>query len=76
MIKLIKLQKKKREELQFNTSHVEYETAKRHYAHVDCPGHADYVKEYDYWCSTNGWSYLSCYLLLMDQCLKPESIFF
>lgn len=27
-----------------NTSHVEYETALRHYAHVDCPGHADYVK--------------------------------
>ena len=27
-----------------NTSHVEYETQKRHYAHVDCPGHADYVK--------------------------------
>ncbi|MDB4939972.1 MAG: elongation factor Tu [Candidatus Doudnabacteria bacterium] len=27
-----------------NTSHAEYETAKRHYAHVDCPGHADYVK--------------------------------
>lgn len=27
-----------------NTSHVEYETAKRHYAHVDCPGHADYIK--------------------------------
>jgi elongation factor Tu len=27
-----------------NTTHVEYETAKRHYAHVDCPGHADYVK--------------------------------
>jgi len=27
-----------------NASHVEYETAKRHYAHVDCPGHADYVK--------------------------------
>ncbi|HKL72418.1 MAG TPA: elongation factor Tu [Marinilabiliaceae bacterium] len=27
-----------------NTSHVEYETAERHYAHVDCPGHADYVK--------------------------------
>ncbi len=27
-----------------NTRHVEYETAKRHYAHVDCPGHADYVK--------------------------------
>src|ERR1700753_3995491 len=27
-----------------NTSHVEYSTEKRHYAHVDCPGHADYVK--------------------------------
>ena len=26
------------------TAHVEYETAKRHYAHVDCPGHADYIK--------------------------------
>src|SRR5260370_3498497 len=25
-------------------AHVEYETAKRHYAHVDCPGHADYIK--------------------------------
>jgi elongation factor Tu len=27
-----------------NTSHVEYQTAARHYAHVDCPGHADYFK--------------------------------
>ena len=27
-----------------NTSHVEYQTSNRHYAHVDCPGHADYVK--------------------------------
>ncbi|MPW92681.1 GTP-binding protein, partial [Moraxella catarrhalis] len=27
-----------------NTSHIEYDTAARHYAHVDCPGHADYVK--------------------------------
>jgi elongation factor Tu len=27
-----------------NTSHVEYETSARHYAHVDCPGHADYIK--------------------------------
>ena len=27
-----------------NTAHIEYQTAKRHYAHVDCPGHADYVK--------------------------------
>ena len=27
-----------------STSHVEYESEKRHYAHVDCPGHADYIK--------------------------------
>ncbi|NWK12652.1 GTP-binding protein, partial [Clostridium cadaveris] len=27
-----------------NTAHVEYQTENRHYAHVDCPGHADYVK--------------------------------
>ena len=27
-----------------NTSHIEYQTVNRHYAHVDCPGHADYVK--------------------------------
>ena len=27
-----------------NTAHVEYETDKRHYAHIDCPGHADYIK--------------------------------
>src|SRR5450631_4189152 len=27
-----------------NIAHVEYETSKRHYAHVDCPGHADYIK--------------------------------
>jgi len=27
-----------------STAHVEYSTAKRHYAHVDCPGHADYIK--------------------------------
>ena len=27
-----------------NTAHIEYETANRHYAHLDCPGHADYVK--------------------------------
>jgi elongation factor Tu len=31
-----------------NTAHVEYQTEKRHYAHVDCPGHADYVKNMCY----------------------------
>ena len=43
MIKLIKRLKKKRG-ITISTAHVEYETDKRHYAHVDCPGHADYVK--------------------------------
>ena len=36
-----------------NTAHVEYETDKRHYAHVDCPGHADYVNR----CSSDGRRY-------------------
>jgi translation elongation factor 1A (EF-1A/EF-Tu) len=30
--------------LTINITHVEYETEKRHYAHIDCPGHADYIK--------------------------------
>jgi elongation factor Tu len=34
----------KKKSITINTSHVEYETANRHYAHVDCPGHADYVR--------------------------------
>jgi translation elongation factor EF-Tu-like GTPase len=41
-----------------NTAHVEYETQNRHYAHVDCPGHADYVKNMITG-STNGWCYFS-----------------
>ena len=36
--------KKKERGITINTAHVEYETESRHYAHVDCPGHADYVK--------------------------------
>lgn len=34
----------KKRGITINTSHIEYETVKKHYAHVDCPGHADYVK--------------------------------
>ena len=37
-------QEEKERGITINTSHVEYQTATRHYAHVDCPGHADYVK--------------------------------
>ena len=38
------LLRRKERGITINTSHVEYQTDKRHYAHVDCPGHADYVK--------------------------------
>jgi len=34
----------KARKITINTSHIEYETATRHYGHIDCPGHADYVK--------------------------------
>ena len=37
-----------------NSAHVEYQTEARHYAHVDCPGHADYV---DHWCCSDGRRY-------------------
>merc|ERR1719230_820607 len=39
-----KAPEEKARKITINTAHVEYETADRHYAHVDCPGHADYVK--------------------------------
>ena len=43
MIKLI-MRRKKERGITIATAHVEYESNERHYAHVDCPGHADYVK--------------------------------
>ncbi|MCD8090858.1 MAG: elongation factor Tu [Clostridiales bacterium] len=42
--KIDKAPEEKARGITINTTHVEYETANRHYAHVDCPGHADYVK--------------------------------
>ena len=39
-----KAQEERERGIKINTAHVEYETDKRHYAHVDCPGHADYIK--------------------------------
>ena len=44
MMKLTQLPKRRRAAITINTAHVEYQTDNRHYAHVDCPGHADYVK--------------------------------
>ena len=42
--KIDKAPEEKERGITINSAHVEYETEKRHYAHVDCPGHADYVK--------------------------------
>src|SRR5688500_8654528 len=39
-----KSQEEKARGITIATAHVEYESSKRHYAHVDCPGHADYIK--------------------------------
>ena len=44
MIMIDKAPEERERGITINTAHVEYETDKRHYAHVDCPGHADYVK--------------------------------
>jgi GTPases - translation elongation factors len=58
-----------------STAHVEYETDKRHYAHVDCPGHADYVKN-----MITGAAQMDGAILFemqrMDQCLKLVNIYF
>src|SRR5258708_25819235 len=43
-VQIDKAPEEKARGITINTAHVEYETDKRHYAHVDCPGHADYVK--------------------------------
>ena len=36
-------------------AHVEYNTENRHYAHVDCPGHAGLCEKHDHWCGADGW---------------------
>jgi elongation factor Tu len=58
-----------------NTAHVEYETEARHYAHVDCPGHADYVKN-----MITGAAQMDGAILvvsgLMVQCLKQKSTYY
>ena len=55
-----------------NTAHVEYETKNRHYAHVDCPGHADYVKN-----MVTGAAQMDGAIVLLLQltvlCLRPVS---
>jgi len=50
-----------------NTAHVEYETANRHYAHVDCPGHADYIKN-----MITGAAQMDGAILMIDGSQGPE----
>ena len=59
-----------------STAHVEYETEKRHYAHVDCPGHADYVKNMITGAAQMDAGILVVALLLMVLWLRQESISF
>ena len=74
LIKLTQLQKKNKEELLL-ISHLEYETDKRHYAHIDCPGHADYIKN-----MITGAAQMDGAILVVSAqmvlCLKQENIFF
>jgi elongation factor Tu len=51
-----------------NAAHVEYETASRHYAHIDCPGHADYVKN-----MITGAAQMDAAILLVDGSQGPEA---
>ncbi len=50
-----------------NTTHVEYETADRHYAHIDCPGHADYIKN-----MITGAAQMDGAILLVDGSVGPQ----
>ena len=59
-----------------NTAHVEYETDKRHYAHVDCPGHADYVKNMITQVLLRWTALSSLYQLLTVLCHRQESTSF
>ena len=59
-----------------NTAHVEYETDNRHYAHVDCPGHADYVKNMITGAAQMDGAILVVFPLLTVLCPRPESTSF
>ena len=56
------------------TAHVEYETANRHYAHVDCPGHADYIKNMITGAAQMGVPYVVVFLNKCDAVEDPELI--
>ena len=59
-----------------NTAHVEYETENRHYAHVDCPGHADYVKNMITGAAQMDGAILVVSVQQMVQCHKQENIYY
>ena len=55
-----------------NTAHVEYETAKRHYSHVDCPGHADYIKNMITGAAQMDGAYIVVFMNKVDMVDDPE----
>jgi len=65
--KIDKAPEEKARGITINTSHVEYETAVRHYAHIDCPGHADYIKN-----MITGASQMDGGILLVDGSQGPQ----
>jgi len=62
-----KAPEEKEKGITINTAHVEYESANRHYAHIDCPGHADYVKN-----MITGASQMDGAILLVDASQGPQ----
>ncbi len=65
--KIDKAPEERRRGITINTAHVEYESTRRHYAHIDCPGHADYVKN-----MITGASQMDGAILLVDGSQGPQ----
>ena len=76
MTEIDKAPEEKERGITINTAHVEYETENRHYAHVDCPGHADYVKNMITGAAQMDGAILVVSVQQMVQCHKQENIYY